>query len=118
LHIYHDASEREPIGRDGDNSRSEEPAKLAGYSQARFLVIVHDALGLTYKEALDSSYSLIEIMMQEYASVMKERNRTPDEDGEIEGVDYEWVELPSFEDPNKTIRMKQYHDIGDRAGKK
>nr|DAZ05537.1 MAG TPA: hypothetical protein [Caudoviricetes sp.] len=57
-------------------------------------------------------------MMQEYASVMKERNRTPDEDGEIEGVDYEWVELPSFEDPNKTIRMKQYHDIGDRAGKK
>lgn len=74
---------------------------MAGYSQARFLVIVHDSLGLTYMETMESSYSLIEIMMQEYASVMKERNRTVDEDGETEGVDYEWVELPSFDDPTK-----------------
>ena len=65
MRLYHDASEREPIGRDGDNSRSEESAKLAGYSQARFLVIVHDSLGLTYMETMESSYSLIEIMMQE-----------------------------------------------------
>ena len=49
--------------------------------------------------------------MQEYASVMKERNRTVDEDGETEGVDYEWVELPSFDDPTKTIRMKRHYDI-------
>ena len=62
-------------------------------------------------ETMESSYSLIEIMMQEYASVMKERNRTVDEDGETEGVDYEWVELPSFDDPTKTIRMKWYYDI-------
>ena len=65
----------------------------------------------SWKDAMESSYSLIEIMMQEYASVMKERNRTVDEDGETEGVDYEWVELPSFDDPTKTIRMKRYYDI-------
>lgn len=48
--------------------------------------------------------------MQEYASIMKERNTTVDEDG-VEGVDYEWVELPSFENPSKTIRMKKFTDV-------
>lgn len=105
MHIYHDASEREPARRDGDNSRSEESTKLAGYSQARFLVIVREALGLTYNQALESSYSLIEAMMQEYAIIMRERSITSDEDG-VEGVNYEWVELPSFDDPTQTIRMK------------
>mgnify|MGYP006961110792 CR=1 FL=1 len=114
LHIYHDASEREPIGRDGDNSRSEEFRKLASLNQARFLVIVYEALGLTYWQTLDSSYSLIEVMMQEYSSIMRERSRTSDEDG-IEGVDYEWVELPSFDDPDKTVRMKRFYDIGDKV---
>lgn len=83
---------------------------MAGYSQARFLVVVHESLGLTYKQVLDSSYSLIEVMMQEYASIMKERNAMVDDDG-IEGVDYEWVELPSFDDPSKTIRMKKFTDV-------
>lgn len=113
MHIYHDASEREPIRRDGDNSRSKESTKLAGYSQSRFLVVVHESLGLAYKETLDSSYSLIEVMMQEYASIMRERNRESDEDG-TEGIDYEWVELPSFDDPTQTVRMKRYYDISEK----
>jgi hypothetical protein len=71
-------------------------------------------LGLTYWQTLDSSYSLIEVMMQEYSSIMRERSRTSDEDG-IEGVDYEWVELPSFDDPDKTVRMKRFYDIGDKV---
>lgn len=71
---------------------------------------MHESLGLTYRQTLESSYSLIEAMMQEYASIMKERNTTADEDG-VEGVDYEWVELPSFDDPGKTIRMKKFNDI-------
>lgn len=45
---------------------------------------------------------------------MRERSRTSDEDG-IEGVDYEWVELPSFDDPDKTVRMKRFYDIGDKV---
>lgn len=110
LHIYHNASEREPTRRDGDNSRSRESSKLAEYSQSRFLVIVHESLGLTYRETLDGSYSLIEVMMQEYTMIMRKRNATSDEDG-VEGVDYEWVELPSFDDPSKTIRMKRFYDI-------
>lgn len=71
---------------------------------------MHEALGLTYRQTLDSSYSLIEIMMQEYALIMKERNQISDEDG-VEGIDYEWIELPSFDDPTKKIKMKRFHDI-------
>ncbi|MGL4519309.1 MAG: hypothetical protein ACRCUJ_06450 [Phocaeicola sp.] len=84
---------------------------MAGVSQIRFLVVVKEALGLGHKETLDSSWSLISAMMQEYSFVMSERNKRKDENGEIEGKDYEWVELPSFDDPSKTIRMKRYNDI-------
>lgn len=101
LHLYHDASEREPATRDGDNSRSEESAKLEGYNQSRFLVIAKEALGLTFNETLDSSYGLIEILLQEYSFVMRERNKTADKDGEVEGKDYEWVELPNFDNPDE-----------------
>ena len=115
LHLYHDASEREPIARDGDNSRSEESAKLEGYNQSRFLVIAKEALGLTFNETLDSSYGLIEILLQEYSFVMRERNKTADKDGEVEGKDYEWVELPNFDNPDEKIRMKKYNDIGGKV---
>ena len=115
LHLYHDASEREPATRDGDNSRSEEFAKLEGCNQSRFLVIAKEALGLTFKETLDSSYELIEMLLQEYSFMMRERNKTPDKDGEIEGRDFEWVELPSFDDPSKTIRIKKYNDIASKV---
>jgi len=115
LYLYHDASEREPIARDGDNSRSEKSTKLEGYNQSRFLVIVKEALGLTFNETLDSSYGLIEILLQEYSFVMRERNKTTDEDGEVEGRDYEWIELPSFDNPNEKIRMKRYYDINGKV---
>jgi hypothetical protein len=62
---------------------------------------------LTFNETLDSSYGLIEILLQEYSFVMSERNKTTDEDGEVEGRDYEWIELPSFDNPNEKIRMKR-----------
>lgn len=42
---------------------------------------------------------------------MSERNKTKDENGEVEGEDYEWVELPSFDDPSKTVKYKKYSDI-------
>nr|DAQ41655.1 MAG TPA: hypothetical protein [Caudoviricetes sp.] len=53
-------------------------------------------------------------MMQEYAIIMRERSITSDEDG-VEGVNYEWVELPSFDDPTQTIRMKKFHDVGNKV---
>ena len=115
LHLYLDVSEREPATRDGDNSRSEKSAKLEGYNQSRFLVIAKEALGLTFNETLDSSYGLIEILLQEYSFVMSERNKTTDEDGEVEGRDYEWIELPSFDNPNEKIRMKRYYDINGKV---
>lgn len=115
MHLYHDASEREPATRDGDNSRSEESAKLEGYNQSRFLVIAKEALGLTFNQTLDSSYGLIEILLQEYSFVMRQRNKMTDEDGNVEGRDYEWVELPSFDDPSKTVRIKKYNDIAGKV---
>ena len=115
MHLYHDASEREPPGRDGDNSRSEKLAKLESYNPSRFLVIAKEALGLTFKETLDSSYELIEMLLQEYSFMMRERNKGTDESGEVEGIDYEWIELPSFDDPGKTVRMKKYLDIKGKA---
>lgn len=66
---------------------------------------------MSYTEVLNSSYSLIEAMMQEYSYVMNERNKITDENGEVEGEDYEWVELPSFDDPTKLIKYKKYSDI-------
>ena len=75
-------------------------------------MIVKEALGLTFNQTLDSSYGLIETLLQEYSFVMRERNKTTDEDGKVEGRDYEWVELPSFDDPSKTIRIKKYNGQG------
>lgn len=66
---------------------------------------------MSYTEVLNSSYSLVEAMMQEYSYVMNERNKTTDENGEVEGEDYEWVELPSFDDPTKLIKYKKYSDV-------
>ncbi|AVM53314.1 hypothetical protein C4H11_10570 [Bacteroides zoogleoformans] len=75
--------------------------------------MVHEALGLTYKETLESSFVLIEVMMQEYAYITKERNKAC-EKGSDEDGDYEWVELPSFDNPNEMIRYKKYRDVGDK----
>lgn len=94
MQIYHDASEREPNKRAGDNSRSEESGKLANFNQARFLVIVHETLGITYDQILDSSYPLIEVMMHEYAYLYRKRNKlTENEDTEED----EYVEMMDFE---------------------
>ena len=83
MHLYHDASEREPATRDGDNSRSEEFAKLEGCNQSRFLVIVKAALGLTINQTLDSRYGMIKTLLQENSLVMRERNKITDEDCKV-----------------------------------
>lgn len=57
-----DSSERESMDRDGDDSRSTKPNQLAGYSQGRYLITVHEALGLTYMQILDSGVAVIETM--------------------------------------------------------
>lgn len=115
MRIYHDASEREPIkDGDGDNSRSQESNELAGISQARFLVNVHDCLGLNYADTLDSSIALIEAMLQEFIYVQREKKLSMKKGTDENGENYEWVELPSFDDPTKTIRYKKYYDIGGK----
>jgi hypothetical protein len=98
--------------RNGDNSRPKSN-ELAYLSQARFLVNVHESLGLDYEQTLNSSMSVIEAMLQESSYVNNERNKALKKD-EDNGEDFEWVELPSFDDPTKTIRYKKYYDI---AGK-
>jgi len=76
-------------------------------------VNVHESLGLDYEQTLNSSMSVIEAMLQESSYVNNERNKALKKD-EDNGEDFEWVELPSFDDPTKTIRYKKYYDI---AGK-
>ena len=68
-----------------------------------------EALGYTHEQTLDTSYALIEGMLQEYAYMMKERNRRTkiDEDSD---EDYTWVEVMDF-DTGKVKRIKRYKKI-------
>jgi len=74
-----------------------------------FLVNVNEALGLKTYETLDMSLSLIQSMLSEYSYMWKERNK---EDTEDENGEFEWIELPDWNDPSKTIKMKKYADVG------
>jgi len=118
LQLYHDIEERESIDRAGVNSRSKKPRKLdQPVSMFMFLVNCNEAFGYTHEQTLDSSYSLLQCMLSEYSYMWNERNAdTNTENGEIEGKDFEWVELPDFNDPTKTNRYKKYKDVGGRIG--
>ena len=73
-----------------------------------FLVNVKEALGYTHEQTLNSSYALIMGMLQEYAYMCNERNKTlygDDDDDE----EYEWVELVDFA-TGETRRYKKYID--------
>lgn len=74
-----------------------------------FLVNVHEAFGLKSDEVLDMSLTLIHSMLAEYSYMWKERNK---EDSADENGEFEWVELPDWNDPTKTTRMKKYADVG------
>ncbi len=87
---------------------------MAGLSEARFLVSVHESLGLTYEQALDSSFALIESMLQEYIYIQREKSKALHKGSDEGGENFEWVELPSFDDPTKTIKYKKYYDIGGK----
>ncbi len=76
-----------------------------------FLVNVQEALGLTYEQTLDSSFTLIRAMLAEYSFMWDERNKE-EKTGEDDGGEYEWIELPDWDDPSKTNRVKKYKDIG------
>lgn len=65
---------------------------------------IHEALGLTFSQILDSSYTLIEAMMQEYAYICNERNRRIK--GEEVGPGEEWITFPDFE-TGKMKRIKK-----------
>lgn len=71
------------------------------------MIRVHEALGLTYDKILISSLPVIEAMMQEYAYICNERNKAMkkgDDDGE-------WIEMPDWDDPTKTVRIRRVNDI-------
>ena len=70
-----------------------------------------EALGYTHEQTLGTSYALLEGMLQEYAYMMKERNRrTKPDENEEEHEDYEWVEVMDF-DTGKAKRIKRYKKI-------
>ena len=109
MQIYHDVKEREPVGREGDNSPFKESGELdKPVSSFKYLVVAKEALGYTPEQTLDTSYALIEGMLQEYAYMMKERNRKsqPDEEG---GENYKWVEVIDFE-TGKPKKIKRYNE--------
>jgi hypothetical protein len=55
-------------------------------------------------------------MLIEYGYMMHERNKAMEDDSEDEHGDFEWVELPDWDDPTKTNRMKKYNDVGSFFG--
>lgn len=57
-------------------------------------------------------------MLQEFIYIQKERKRAMKTGTDEDGEDYEWVELPSFDDPTKTIRYKKYYDIAGKVNTK
>lgn len=74
-----------------------------------FLLNIQEALGINYNDALDSSLALIFAMLEEYSYKWKERNR---EDNSDENGEFEWIELPSWDNPGEMVRMKKYKDVG------
>lgn len=79
-----------------------------------YLINVKEALGYSHEQTLDSSYVLIEGMLQEYAYFCNERNKLAKSENE-EGKDdehgaYTWVDVVDF-DTGKPKRVKQYQMI-------
>lgn len=77
-----------------------------------FLVNVNEAFGYTHEQTLNSSYAVLRNMLAEYNYMWKERNRELEntDDG---GEDFEWVELPDWDNPTKINRIKKYKDISN-----
>ena len=78
-----------------------------------FLVNVQEAFGMKPDEILDSSLSFIRAMLAEYSYMWNERNR---EDTEDENGEFEWIELPDWDNPGKMNRIKKYSDVGSFMG--
>lgn len=75
-----------------------------------YLVNVKEALGYSHEQTLDSSYVLIEGMLQEYAYMLNRRNNSESEGTDDEHGDYEWVDVVDF-DTGKSKRVKRYRMI-------
>lgn len=73
-----------------------------------FLVNIQEVFAIPYQKILDSSFSLILAMIEEYGYKFRERNR---EDMVDEKGEFEWIELPSWDNPNEMVKMKKYKDI-------
>lgn len=78
-------------------------------SMFSFLVNVNEAFGYTHEHSLNSSYTLINAMLSENSYKWMERNR--ELKGEEQSDDFEWIELPDFDNPGKSIRVKKYKDL-------
>lgn len=76
-----------------------------------FLVNVNEAFGYTHEQTLDSDFAVLKNMLEEYNYMWRERNRETDRTDE-NGDEFEWVELPDWNDPTKMNRIKKYKDVG------
>lgn len=75
-----------------------------------FLVSANEALGYSHEQTLDSSFPLLQAMLAEYSYMWTERNRESNVDDD--GQEFEWVELPDWDNPRKLNKLKKYKDIG------
>ncbi|WP_042373670.1 hypothetical protein [Bacteroides neonati] len=57
---------------------------------------MHEALGLTYMQILDSGVAVIETMMQEYAYICHERNKAMKGE-DSDSTEGDWIEIPDFD---------------------
>lgn len=76
-----------------------------------YLVNVKEVLGYTHEQTLDSSFVIIEGMLQEYAYMCIERNKTVKDRAENdENGEYEWVDFIDF-DTGRPKKVKRYKTI-------
>lgn len=74
-----------------------------------YLVNVREVFGYTHEQTLDSSFVMIEGMLQEYAYMCMGRNKSVnDQSGNDENGEFEWIDFIDFDTrlPKKVKRYK------------
>lgn len=76
------------------------------------MVNVNEALGYTHDQTLESSFTLIEGLLQEYAYIRLNRNKKVPETGGIdeEYGEYDWVQTIDF-DTGKPKKVKRFRMV-------
>lgn len=84
-------------------------------SSIAYLVNCNEAFGYTHQQTLSSSFTLINAMLSEYSYIWSERNLSTSTDSKDDN-DFEWVELPDWDNPGTYKKFKKYKDVAGKIG--